>query len=588
MKNWIYPRPALPVIALLFLLGELMAAQTNAPPERYPWTTDHIQIGVRWQPFVARNEINAYDATRPVIAEDSSYAQFWVSWKAAESAAANTNYATNMSTYLADIERAVDVCVAEGLQVEFVFWHCPEWASESGHGGGVKSKPNHYRDFVTRIARHFKGRVGAYQLQHEANLKGFIRDGDIDFLLNEIFVKGARAIRTVYAEEPAHQVIISTSGCSPCEGCDTMKGLGVKGGEAVSLFYELQAGHSELMSLVDAINMNMSDNFNGYGSMDGSYIGSSWDNYDLAKGKLNAAGHLGKQVMGAESWIVWDNAGMATDVNGDGVKDERDAYSKAITIIGKCLERGLTTANLPWSDNSSSWAMGLTKRRDVTGVVAKSQPDWVTPAHDGGPPIVTRKMALRGFGETTRAEEGSGHKYTVENYINPSDPNHLHYYIWRWYAQLAGGADEVIRHAMAGEIGNDVIAHGPGFTGNERYRLAGYNRTKQEFTVLAYASGAGGIGWSEVKIPARIKEGMVFNTAHSLIDFRDEGFADGDQYIATVETKRINGETGADENVKVRVSPPMAVADGMLIARVVQQQPFTKVTFRRVDEVQGK
>ena len=554
---------------------------TNMPPQRYAWSTDHIQVGVRWQPFVGQAEVNAFDATRAVIAEDSSYVQFWVSWRAAEPQAANTNYASNMSTYLADIEEAVDVCVAEGLQVEFVFWHCPAWASESGQAGGVKSKPNHYRDFVTRIARHFKGRVGAYQLQHEANLGGFIRDGDIEFLLNEIFVKGARAIRTVYAEKPTREVIISTSGCSPCEACNTIEGLGVKGGKAVSLFYERQAGHAELMSLVDAININMSDHFNGYGSMDGSYVASCWDNYDLAKEKLDAAGHFGKQVMGAESWIVWDNAGNATDVNGDGVKDERDAYSKAVTIIGKCLERGLCSVNLPWSDNSSGWAMGLTKRRDVTGKVAQSQPEWVIPANDNGPAVVTRKMTLHGAGAQTRVLEGSGHQYTVENFINPSDPNHLHYYIWRWYAQLAGGADEVIRHAMAGEVDNDIIVNGPGFTGSERYRLCSYNRSRQEFTVLIYASGAGGTAWTDVKIPARIQDGMVFNNAHSRFDFRGEGFSDGESYVAIVETKRIDGETGADKEAKVSTSKPMKVANGTLSVRVGQMLPFTKVTFRQ-------
>ena len=51
---------------------------------QYVWTTEHMQVGVRWQPFVGRPGNNAYDAQRPVIAQDSSYVQFWMAWPALE------------------------------------------------------------------------------------------------------------------------------------------------------------------------------------------------------------------------------------------------------------------------------------------------------------------------------------------------------------------------------------------------------------------------------------------------------------------------------------------------------------------------
>ena len=72
------------------------------------------------------------------------------------------------------------------------------------------------------------------------------------------------------------------------------------------------------------------------------------------------------------------------DVNGDGVKDEKDAYDKSVTIFGKLLERGLNTVNMPWCDNSSRWSMGLVKRVDYNGRVKQLKPDWVVPANDGG------------------------------------------------------------------------------------------------------------------------------------------------------------------------------------------------------------
>ena len=94
----------------------------------YIWTTDHMHIGVRWQPFgLIGCDMN--DADRPLISEHSSYAQFWVSWNAAEPTKSNTNYKKNMSGYLKAIERAVDACVARGLKTELVMLHCPAWAS---------------------------------------------------------------------------------------------------------------------------------------------------------------------------------------------------------------------------------------------------------------------------------------------------------------------------------------------------------------------------------------------------------------------------------------------------------------------------
>lgn len=120
------------------------------------------------------------------------------------------------------------------------------------------------------------------------------------------------------------------------------------------------------MKLIDALNLNVSDHFDGYGNMDGNYIPSSWGNYDLVRNKLDANNYRNIKVISSESWNVWDDSRHAMDVNGDGLKNEKDAYSKVVTIMGQCLERGLNTMNLPWSDNSSGWAMGLTKRRDYS------------------------------------------------------------------------------------------------------------------------------------------------------------------------------------------------------------------------------
>ena len=561
--------------------GPLAAFGAREAQPNDAWTPDHLQIGVRWQPFAGRPQNNAFDATRPVIATDSSYAQFWVAWNAAEPTRANTDYAKHQSRYLQTIEQAVAACTARDLKVEFVFFGCPAWASASGEGGLVRPKDGRFAEFVGRIARHFKGQVHAYQLSHEVNLQGMMKGGDVDFLIQEIFIAGARSIREVYAAEPARPVLISTSGMSPCENCGVMAGLAAKGGRGVNELYDRLVASSELMDVVDGLNLNVSDQNDGYGSMDGSFVSSVWGNYELVRGKLDAAGLPHKGVFAAESWVSWDDGSSAVDVNGDGVRDERDAFAKTVTIMGHCLERGLNTMQLPWCDNSSGWAMGLTKRRDYNGRLAKVAPAIVMPAADGGPGIVTQKVALHGGDNGFTIAEPSGNIFTIDNYINPADPNHLHYYAWRWFAQIAGGADEVIRHAVAGEGGNDIAVTGPGFTGNERYRIAGYNRTKQQYIVLLYAAGANGRTSATVRIPSTIQTGRHANTGRLGHDFRGEGFADGESYRTRIITKNISDQTGADEDRRMLETAVTAVKNGLLVATIPNLNRFTCIKFVR-------
>jgi hypothetical protein len=154
----------------------------------------------------------------------------------------------------------------------------------------------------------------------------------------------------------------------------------------------------------------------------------------------------------SESWVSWDDGASAVDVNGDGLKNEQDAFARTLTIMGQCMERGLNTMQFPWSDNSSGWAMGLTKRRDYNGRMAIIAPDKVIPSNDGGPDIITQKIRLAGNDDNFQIQTLDGDVFTIDNYINPPDPNHLHYYVWRWFSQIAAGANEVIRHAVAGEL----------------------------------------------------------------------------------------------------------------------------------------
>lgn len=549
----------------------------KSKPPNYEWTTDHLHVGVRWQPYGLING-DAYDGSRPVIKEDSSYVQFWMSWAGAEEDPENVDYENHMSDYLKAIDDAVNQCVNQGQKVELVFWHCPAWASVSGKRGPYKAKPGEYAKFATRMARHFKGRVDSYQLYHEANLESMLEDGDIDYLMSEVFTKGGKAIRKVYNAAPSKPVLLSPGGTSPCQSCPSLAGLKGSGAVAMADFYDRVIANKEVMALMDALNINVSDHFNGYGMMDGCLISSVWDQHDMVRRKLDAHGYLSKKILAAESWIVWDKSGHAADVNGDGRTDELDAYDKTVTILGKCLERGMNTINLPWSDNESGWSMGLTKRRDYNGRVKKFAPLKVIRANDGGPDILTTKVSIKGDDDTFIVKKAES-PFTVRDYINPRDPNHLHYYIWRWYGQIAGGTDEVVRHTFSGEEGNDLTIWSPGFNGKEAYKLSSWNRTQKKFTVLLYSDGANGKSWAKVTIPSTIQNGRYFNNAQSKLDFRGEGFQDGTKYIARMITKNICRKTGKDIGVFKKEYGPFLVKNGKLNADVEFMNKFTMIEF---------
>ena len=218
---------------------------------------------------------------------------------------------------------------------------------------------------------------------------------------------------------------------------------------------------------------------------------------------------------------------------------------------------------------------------DYNGRIKKLQPGWVVPSNDGGPDAVTRKLPAGQLGRKLPTCRSRSKRTPVygKNYANPGDPNHLHYYAWKWYSQLAGGSDEVIRHAIAGEDGNDLTVLGPGFTGNEQYKLSSYNRTKKKFIVLLYAGGAGGTSFAKVTLPSTIQDGKYYNNEFSSKDFRGEGFKDGQNYQARIVTKDISRDNGSDLNRREEITKPATVTNGQLTVNVGNLRKFTLIEF---------
>ena len=138
----------------------------------------------------------------------------------------------------------------------------------------------------------------------------------------------------------------------------------------------------------------------------------------------------------------------------------------------------------------------------------------------------------------------------------------MHYYVWRWYSQIAGGSSEVIRHAIAGERGNDITTNGNGFTGTNNIKFPPTIGQKS-FTVLVYSNGAAGTGFLEVAIPFHDPKWEYYNNEFSKIDFRGEGFRNGSKYNVSTITMNINDTTGKDEMYPAEVFVIRVVRDGV-------------------------
>ena len=132
--------------------------------------------------------------------------------------------------------------------------------------------------------------------------------------------------------------------------------------------------------------------------------------------------------------------------------------------------------------------------------------------------------------------------------------------------------------------GNDIAVTGRGFTGNERYRISSYNRSKNRFTVLVYSSGASGKEAAKIKIPAQIQSGKYYNNETSVGKFKGEGFPSGSRYYARVITKDIDRKNGTDRDVRYLETKGLVVQNGVLEVTVPKMEKFTAVEFVMVQK----
>jgi len=70
-------------------------------------------------------------------------------------------------------DQAIDAANARGIKVLGTFWRTPKWANGGGKATDPPSDPADYADFARCASAHFRGRVSAWEVWNEPNLKYF-------------------------------------------------------------------------------------------------------------------------------------------------------------------------------------------------------------------------------------------------------------------------------------------------------------------------------------------------------------------------------------------------------------------------------
>ena len=532
--------------------------ERDGPPPNYQATRNHIHVGFRWQPYRKQPKNSEADIKRE-LGKVGSYASFWYMSLHTLPEKKNLDYANHPSDTARAIRHAVKLCKERGIKTELVIWQVPLWINGGKVYDDFNKKPPDEQaiyDMVKATVEWFGEDVDYYGIFHEANHPKYW-DGNFDELMDLFILPATRAIRD-YEKETGDKKVISTAGLSPSRNCKE--------------WYDVQLKSKELMGMIDNFALNLSDFNNGWGGGLLTWVSSVWSQMEYMDKRLNEEGFPDKGLVAAESWICWDGRKTTHGPEGSG-----ETVESTLRIFGECLQRGLSLANLPWADNNSAWTMGLTKRLDYNGRLAELG-EKLNPNFTGGPAIATRKLNLIGTDETFTIQNDvpaiSRNKFGAP-YAVPDDPNHTHYYIWRWFAQLSAGQNECIHHAIAGEEKNDITL--TEVDDRNFMRMSSYDRTEDRFIVLVARRKANRDPEDmTISIPATIQKGERYNRNNQFVG---EGFAEGEKVRVRWTTEDVEPKTGYRQNRKSGDTELIEVKNGKLTFRLPAANRLTSIVF---------
>jgi hypothetical protein len=216
---------------------------------------------------------------------------------------------------------------------------------------------------------------------------------------------------------------------------------------------------------------------------------------------------------------------------------------------------------------------------DYNGALAELGEELI-PNFRGGAPIAPRKLNVMGPDDKTRIDnhvKWFGNAKFASPYAVPDDPNHTHYYIWRWLAQLSAGANECVHHAIAGEANNDITV--TGLLDDGLLRMSSYDRTADRFIVLIARDKADILQQNiSVSIPSQIRKGAVY---HRDGRFVGEGLKDGERYQVRWTSEDINARTGYSTSKANGNGRDHVVRDGLLTVDIPAARRLTTIVFEK-------
>ena len=528
------------------------------PLPEYEPTRNHMHVGFRWQPYIDQPKNSEADIERE-LGKVGSYASFWYMSLHTLPSKKNLDYQNHPSKEAQAIRHAVKLCKERGIKTELVIWQVPLWMNGGEEYEDFNKLPPDNQaiyDMVKATVEWFGEDVDYYGIFHEANHPKYW-DGSWEELIDLFILPAARAIRD-YGEETGDTKIVSTAGLSPSRDCKE--------------WYDVQLEYPELMGMIDNFALNLSDFNNGWGGGLLTWVSSVWDQMEYMDERLNEEGYTDKGLVAAESWICWDGKRTPHGSEGTG-----DTVESTLLILGECLQRGLSLTNLPWTDNHSDWTMGLTKRLDYNGQLALLG-EKLFPNFTGGPAIASRKLKLTGKDSKLVIQNDSpafedlefGAPYAVDD-----DPNHTHYYIWRWFAQLSAGQNECIHHTVAGEEGNDIVLSD--LDEDDYLRISSYDRTANRFIVLLARKDEDEDPEDiKISLPASIQVGARYNRDQLFIG---EGFSNGDKVQVHWVTEDIEPKTGYRKNLIMGEPATIEVANDELTFTIPASRRLSTLVF---------
>jgi hypothetical protein len=280
------------------------------------------------------------------------------------------------------LDRYVSLAQQHGTGLLLPLGGSPNWASArpqvaSNYSPGFTAEPavlDDWRTYVTTVATRYKGRIQAYEIWNEPNLKDFW-SGTINQMVT--LTKEASAI--IHSADP-HAIVVSPSATADFGLQWFSEFLQAGGGRFVDVIgYHLYVGNApeNLLPLIQRVRQVMADN--NLGSIPLWNTESGWLNPARFDSDEVAAGFLARAYILAWTagvqrfyWYAWDNRSMAIVTYKE---DER-----LVTPAGyayKVMEQWLVGARMDGCTESAdhNWTCQLSRLGKKQWIVWNTQGD---------------------------------------------------------------------------------------------------------------------------------------------------------------------------------------------------------------------